>query len=118
MEVEYRPYTKLLVLDYTQHKSPESIVQKITSGGNVSPLAWCDGIVFVAHASCLHSEGEAIHKLLLSGVKPIEHCDWALMPQHAPVVKFNGIECPVIVSGDEDDVCLAKWLKTKIRREE
>lgn len=114
----YSPYKKVTVKSYMKYDSPESLTQALTAGvprgvvGKVGNLFWANGVVFKHYA---YPATESVSKQHLLGHLPIDHIEYAIMPQYREEVRVGDVSLNLInVSNHTLFKELTKWITQKL----
>jgi len=101
-------------------ESPETFAQTLTNSiprgalNRIGNLFWANGILF-RHFAYVSTDSVSKHHLL--GHLPIDHIEYALMPEFRPEIRVNEIVVAIIdVSNHTLFKDLTKWIKQKLEK--
>jgi hypothetical protein len=118
MQVVLKPYEKITVRSYLKHESPEALVDAITlslvrgQGGRIGGLLWAHGILFRHYP---YANSEALAKEYLKAHLPIDHVEFAHMPEFRGEIRTGEFVLTVLdVSNHLTLATLAKWIANNL----
>ena len=119
-EFAEEPYTKVTVRSFMRYENADQYARAMTlniprgMGGRAGNLFWANGVVF-KHAN--FSPTESLTKQYLLRHLPIDHLEYAPMPNYQPEINTEGITVTIIdVTNHTLFNSLTKWIKEKIEK--
>jgi len=118
MEVVVEPYDKITIRSYLQHPNPEAFVDAVTlplsreGGGRIGGMVWANGVLF-RHFP--YTPTDTISKEYLRGHLPLDHLEFASMPEFRREIHSGGFIVTVLDVSDHLTLgLLAKWIASNL----
>ena len=115
-----QPYKKITVRSYLKFDSPELFVESITNSiprgaiGRIGNLFWANGVLFRHYA---YVTTDSVSKQHLLGHLPIDHIEYALMPEFRAEIRIGEMVVTVVdVSNHTFFKEFTKWIKQKLEK--